>query len=699
MATATKRQVKLPATNGRTTKRLNVVMIRKSGSQQDEKGQADNVGKGLAEQGISIDPKYWFYCTVPRAYSEGNADFKRLMELVQTGKVGTIYVETQDRFGTDDAVDFFTMIKTLRINRTRLYDLREKMDLTQKDDRTLMTIFLAAMKSSKERKDIGFRTTRKKVPLFMETGSWPSGSHPFGYGKRCYASDGKTLLWEWQPSSRTKGQQFFPVGKKLKAGPTNVSIPKKESGKRWVTKLVPSNNKEDVKTVQLIFDLFVYEGLSYRKISEWLNDEDRKFYDRPFTFGLVREILKNPAYVGDTHFGKTQTAQHYTFDTSANTVEIESDEDFDEVVITNGKKPPAKRRPVEERLVKQDTHKGLITRQVWKLAQEKIAAMDERPSFSPRKPEYYLKPILVCGHCGENMTGGWEGKGDKKIVAYMCSSYRSGKSNGQKVKCGSHRITHADAERLLLDKIKELKLDFDELGSMAVTASIKQSLDLVEMEKYDNAAKDEKLIAEGIAALRAYYKGNYDSTSAARKRFEEAAKQQYEFWKIDRTLFTKQFREIVRHAEAESVAEAKAKLAKLDKDHTRLTAGWGDATDKMREKLKSQAADIESQMDAWKDRTKTISERLAEIRQTGHEMYDRYSSLLDEWPALELREKGESLRRIFKTVKLYWQPHFHPSSDSPSRPRSTNRDGRFSYELLTDKIGWEFAALNLCDSR
>jgi hypothetical protein len=690
------------AASAQPAKRLKVVMIRKSGSQQDEKGQADNVAKMLEEQGIKIDEKYWFYCTVPRAFVEGNADFKRLMELVQTSKVGTIYVETQDRFGTDDVADFFAMIKLLRSHRTRLFDLREKMDLTQKDDRTLMMIFMAAMKSSKERKDIGFRTTRKKVPLFMETGSWPSGKHPFGFGKRCYDSDGKTLLWEWQPSSRTKGQIFYPDGRKLKAGPKNVSIPKKESGKRWVTKLVPSNNNAYVKTVQLIFDLFVSKGLSYRKISLWLNDHGREFYDVPFTFGLVREILKNPAYVGDTHYGKTKSARHYTFDTDGNTVEVEGDdgEDFDEVMIPSGKKPPAERRPLDEQLIKRGTHKGLITQQVWKDAQQKIADMNKRPSFTPRKSEYYLKPILVCGHCGKNMTGGMEGKRPNQFVTYFCSTYKSGKSNGQESKCAAYRITHAHAEKLILDKIKEAKLEYDQFTSAFRAGEFDHATGSAEVD-YDRASEKERgLIQEGILALRRYYDENYSNSKKQREKFYEFTRFQYGLRGL-KFPDTKEFRHIVAKAESEAVEIAKKKLQALEQKHGGLTSAFTDpkATAMMKEKIASEAEVIEREIPVWKERIRPMSARIKDARQLTRASAERFSKLEDEWSVLEMREKGEALRRIFKSVTLYWEKQFHPSEDNPRRKRRTNRQGRYSYKLLTDKIGWEFSASNLDGSR
>ena len=129
------------------------VLIRKSGSKQDEQGQIANVETMLKRDGNYVPKEYWFTCTVPRANVSGNADYQRLLELVESNKVGTVYVETQDRFGTDDVSEFYTMLGLLRSHRSRLYDLTNKTDLTKKDDNTLMKTFIGAMKSTKERRD------------------------------------------------------------------------------------------------------------------------------------------------------------------------------------------------------------------------------------------------------------------------------------------------------------------------------------------------------------------------------------------------------------------------------------------------------------------------------------------------------------------------------------------------------------------
>ena len=193
--------------------------------------------------------------------------------------------------------------------------------------------------------------------------------------------------------------------------------------------------------MQLVFDLYARVGLSRRKISQHLNKQGRTFYDKPFSHTLITQMLRNAAYVGDTHFGKTQTGELHSFNVEGLVVELKRN---------SGKH----RRDIAERMVKTNTHKGLISRDVWNATQKKLEDEESRTSFAPRNPAYYLKQIFVCGHCGKNMSGRTEINPTTKErrVVYVCQSWMQGKANGQDVPCGHHRITHADAETLLLER-------------------------------------------------------------------------------------------------------------------------------------------------------------------------------------------------------------------------------------------------------
>lgn len=442
--------------------RFDVVFIRKSTQGQDEQGQKGNVRTMLKDGGVYVPEEHWFVGTVSRRKVKDNPEFQRLMELVEADKVATVYVESQDRWGTRDRTELFSLLGILRQHGTRLYDLRARKDLTEKDLATELLAFFGSVKSEKELQDTSYRSLRTRVDNFKEFGSWPTGTHPYGYGKECRGKDG-TLRWVFQPVNRSLGQVFYPGPDGLAPGPENVRIPRKAKGD--ILRLVPSNHPEFVRAVKLIFDLYTQLALSRRQISARLNAEGLTFNGGPFTHPDVTNILTNPAYVGDTHFGKVQTGELNTFDPQGLIVEVK-------------RKREQLRRDAAECLVRQNTHEALVDRPTWELAQKKLAAERARTSHAPRNPAYYLKQIFVCGHCGKSMAARTErcGKTGKRTVVYVCASYIQGRCGGYPSECGYHRISHDDAERLLLDKIRELNLAYHDAGSTQARDNLSERL-------------------------------------------------------------------------------------------------------------------------------------------------------------------------------------------------------------------------------
>jgi DNA invertase Pin-like site-specific DNA recombinase len=194
---ATARKAAPPAT------RTDVVFIRKSTTSQDEQAQRANVAAMLKEHGVYVAERHWFSGTVGRRKVRANAEFNVLMGLVEADKVGTVYVESQTRWGTADRTELFTLLGTLRQHGTRLYDLREKKDLTEKDLATELLAIVTSIKSEKELQDISYQSLRTRVNNFKDRGSWPTGPHPFAYGKECRDASGR-LLWVWQPTGRDR---------------------------------------------------------------------------------------------------------------------------------------------------------------------------------------------------------------------------------------------------------------------------------------------------------------------------------------------------------------------------------------------------------------------------------------------------------------------------------------------------------------
>jgi hypothetical protein len=684
-----------------TKRRTDVVFIRKSSPGQDEAGQKANVENMLRELGVYVPAANWFSGTVSRRNVKVNAEFNRLMDLVEADLVGTVYIESQDRWGTKDRPELFSLLGILREHSTRLYDLRAEKDLTEKDLATELLAFVGSIKSEKELQDISYRSLRTRVNNFKDTGSWPTGSHPYGYGKACYTPDGK-LLWVFQPVDRLKGQVFFPgPDGELTPGPANIQIPRK--ARRDIIKLVPSNDPDRVRAVKLAFDLFVRVGLSRRQIAGRLNAEGLLINGSPFDHSDVTMLLRNSAYTGDTHFGKVQSGDLNTFDAKGLIQEVKR------------KEQGRKQRDVADRLIRTDTHEPLVDRTTWELAQKKLEAEQERTSFSPRNPAYYLKQLFVCGHCGKNLTGRTETdpKTKKKTVLYVCSTYSNGLCGKYQVSCGYQRITHEEAERLLLDKIKELNLPFDETGSEEARDNLKGRLAHLGHEDEKYTEQWQQWTGEGIDALAAYLQDAYPDYAEypeikklrmlAWEWYWKEADDNKEWWAnkpddykpLGLPLTLADLHRAVSEAEAAVVEEANKEIAELRQEHAALTRAWARATDLQQAVLKEDIEKLEAAIREWEPRTVPLSQRFEALYAAEAELEAERQKLLAEWPTLESREKGEALRRLFKMVTLFWERTFHPAAEKPTRPRKTNRPGRYGYTLQKDQIRWSFAATDL----
>jgi DNA invertase Pin-like site-specific DNA recombinase len=703
--------------------RFDVVLIRKSTHAQDDQAQTDNVRAMLKAEGVYVADGHWYTVTVTRANVQGNEDFQRILRLVETDRVRTAYIECQDRWGTDDVFELFTLLGLLAAHGTALYDLREKVDLTGKDDATQIRAFLGGLKSKKEREDLSYRSLRSRVNNFLATGSWPTGPHPYGYGKRCYAPDG-TLLWEWHelehPQRRKRvsapptGQLFVPdaSGALHPTGPNNVRIPRKARGE--IIKLAPSNDPSRVRAVRRAFDLFTRVGLSRRQIAVRLNAEGLTLNGGPFTHLDVRNILKNPAYAGDTVFGRVQTGKLNTFDAKGLLQKVDGQID-------------GKHRDPADCLIKRDTHPPLIDRKTFDLAQAKLAADKERISFSPRNPAYFLKQLLVCGHCGRGMLGRTEIEQTtrRRTVVYVCSSHHAGRQTGQDTPCGRHRITHEEAERLLLDKIHELGLPLDEIASEQGRANLRARLERLGLDGDEADHQYDCWIEEGVAAFVEYLKTTYNTPPESLRRLQTTAFSLYthgwlppnhvaalpadpaaplpdvaEANKVSKLTAghkaaLAEFKAALKEAEQAAVAEARRKLAGLRDEHKTLTLAWAKATDDMQGVLKAEIDRLESEIREWEPRTVPLSERMKELVAAEKGREAERKQLLSEWPTLEGREKGEALRRLFRTVKLYWRRTWHPRKGKPARPQKTERPGRFSYELEPERTVWAYAVSDL----
>lgn len=181
---------------------------------------------------------------------------------------------------------------------------------------------------------------------------------------------------------------------------------------------------EEAEIVRKIFHSYVYEGKGCHRIANELNAEGLfSVQGKAWREDGVNRILKNDKYVGDLTQNK-----HYTVDFLSK-----------KRVQNNGDNPDA---PL---IILKDHHEGIISRELWDLAQKKIEERGRLVCEGRRHSSHcWYSSKVVCGKCGFpfNVTGG---TAKKKKPLRCVNRAKYGKNprvdaNGFKVGCDSKSI-------------------------------------------------------------------------------------------------------------------------------------------------------------------------------------------------------------------------------------------------------------------
>lgn len=248
----------------------------------------------------------------------------------------------------------------------------------------------------------------------------------------------------------------------------------------------------------------------------------------------------------------------------------------------------------------------------------------------------------------------------KRQVSYFCSSYIAGKSNGQRDKCRAYRITHTAAEQLLLEKLKELNLSYDNLKNAVAQENVADQV--VKLGREDLAMDEQyrQLVREGIEALEAYYRGNKTVSSKTLKRLKADAE---EFYTYPRSGMADSLRKKLEQVERESVLHAKQKVESFMKELASYTHLIASAENRPAQKkiIDQKCNELEAQIQEWEARKQPITARLTEAYDRWNDIGLKIYDLGNELPLLDQQARGEALRRVFKTVKLKWDAEFIPA--------------------------------------
>lgn len=201
--------------------------------------------------------------------------------------------------------------------------------------------------------------------------------------------------------------------------------------------------------IELIFKLYVEQGLGRKKITDVLNSKkynyptpsvyyQRKHLERGriykhkvqelWSTDMVKNILENDVYCGNLRVHKKQT------------------------ISIRGK---AVKLPKEEHFIFENHHEAIISKEMFELAQElKVARIKCKSTKTKRN--YLFGGMCTCGDCGAGVSGTFIRRKQEKV--YECTDYR----RYGLARCKIHEISEKDMIIHLKEYLKLLRKNFYE---------------------------------------------------------------------------------------------------------------------------------------------------------------------------------------------------------------------------------------------
>ena len=360
-----------------------------------------------------------------------------------------------------------------------------------------------------ESKDLSLVTIRGQLSRVQE-GLWNGGTPPYGYDLAYYTSAGtlRTIV------------RYQPDGTKVllnAEGEVTSSVERGESlnnSKADRCKLIPSA-PERVEVIRNIFTWYTRDGYGFKGIADKLNTLGicsprggswSRYHGANWSMTTIRDILLNPAYVGDMVWNRLSFAKFH---------KIADGKAVRRNAIPGG---GAEQNREADWIVIPDAHPALITRELFDDARSKRE--NRRTSHGGQsyrvgqgaKSRYLLSGLIQCDRCGHYWQGYSTTKGKNrkdgtqvKTYYYGCNGYIS---KGNAV-CKRSVISQDTLDSWVLDQIAEIVQRYvREGGEEELRAMIRQELSATATRE----GGDAEVTLEAIATRKQEISRNVSAT-------------------------------------------------------------------------------------------------------------------------------------------------------------------------------------------
>lgn len=360
-----------------------LVYLRKSRSDGEHETIEDVLEKhekiiqeyALKNFGETIQEEFIYREVVSGETIQDRPVIKKILDIIQTENIkGVLTIEPQ-RLSRGDLSDCGTIIRAFRYTDTLVITPAKTYDLTDKFDRKFFETEL--MRGNDYLEYIKEIMMRGRIAS-VNDGNFIGSVAPYGYDK---VKNGKSYT-------------------------------------------LVSNSEAD--TLRLIFELFVNEKLGTTNIANRLNDLGIKPRKAPYwTNASVRDILRNPVYIGKIRWNWRKTVKKY---------------ENGEIVTSRPKSAPTSCMIVDGK------HEAIISDELFQKAQQRFGSTPRSKASNE-----IVNPFagLIRCQCGKAMVQQAQRKGIRTRI--HCPQ--------QKI-CGNKSATCADLEQAVIETLNNIINDF-----------------------------------------------------------------------------------------------------------------------------------------------------------------------------------------------------------------------------------------------
>ena len=335
--------------------------------------QLDQVNKHIAAKGYTVYKVYKDEAL--KGYDWERPAFLELMADARNKRFSGIIVDEESRFSRNKALKFIARIaeplSDLGIWLESVSEGRQDWD----DMAGLIMTTIRAEKSNSESANLGRRILSKWC-LMASKGECYLGRQPYGYR---YVLDGKGKRVSLLPNEGEAGEPDSPA---------NVI--------RW------------------LFRTYLDTDTSLRNLA---NELTRRAVPTAaggtWKISTISKFLKDRVYCGDYRFNRRRAGKFYRMSEGSVVTKV----------VGDSPKRQDRTNPVEDWVIRTDSHPSLINRDDYVSVQAKLVRNCKWKASPREMGKFAFMRLLVCSHCGGHMVGMTRRRnGMTPRVAYVCGT-------------------------------------------------------------------------------------------------------------------------------------------------------------------------------------------------------------------------------------------------------------------------------------